>query len=202
MSRIKFTQTALKQQKDLLKRYNKFLPTLKLKKQQLQATIRELEEDIIKEEARLSALYEEMLKWIGVLELDKDSLFRAQYFLEIEEVKIKTDNIAGIPIPVYLSTVWKQKKMPRLILPVYTIPAIRKLKNYLELRLKIRILKKQEVLLQHELRKTTQRVNLFEKIKIPECEENIRFIKVYLGDMEVAAVCRSKIAKTKLQALE
>ena len=46
---------------------------------------------------------------------------------------------------------------------------------------------------------TTQRVNLFEKVKIPECRENIRRIGIYLGDMDTSAVVRSKIAKSKLQ---
>ena len=49
------------------------------------------------------------------------------------------------------------------------------------------------------MRVTTQRVNLFEKVKIPECKENIRTIQIYLGDMDTSAVARSKIAKKKLQ---
>jgi len=64
------------------------------------------------------------------------------------------------------------------------------------------VLERQEQLLQEELRTTTQRVNLFEKVKIPECEENIRQIQIYLGDQQTAAVGRAKIAKGKLEAIE
>ena len=48
-----------------------------------------------------------------------------------------------------------------------------------------------------ELRTTTQRVNLFEKVKIPEAKENIRIIRIFMGDQQTAAVARSKIAKGK-----
>ena len=57
--------------------------------------------------------------------------------------------------------------------------------------------REQERLLSRELRVTTQRVNLFEKVKIPECRENIRRIRVQISDQETAAVARSKIAKEK-----
>ena len=53
-------------------------------------------------------------------------------------------------------------------------------------------------LLSEELRVTTQRVNLFEKVKIPEAQENIRVIGIYLQDQQTAAVVRGKIAKKKL----
>jgi len=54
------------------------------------------------------------------------------------------------------------------------------------------------MLRKEELRTTTQRVNLFEKKLIPELRENIRKIKIFLGDEETAAVGRAKLAKGKL----
>ena len=62
-----------------------------------------------------------------------------------------------------------------------------------------KVLEEQYRLLNVELLSTTQRVNLFEKVKIPECLENIRKIQIYLGDATTAAVVRSKIAKRKMQ---
>jgi V/A-type H+-transporting ATPase subunit D len=60
------------------------------------------------------------------------------------------------------------------------------------------VLRRQKKLLVHELRVTIQRINLFEKVKIPECRENIRRIQIYLGDQQANAVARGKIAKSKL----
>ena len=61
------------------------------------------------------------------------------------------------------------------------------------------ILAEQERLIAEELRTTSQRVNLFEKVKIPECKENIRVIKIFLGDEQTAAVARGKLAKKRSQ---
>jgi V/A-type H+-transporting ATPase subunit D len=73
------------------------------------------------------------------------------------------------------------------------------LKELIALQEAHKILEEQYRLLAKELRTTTQRVNLFEKVKIPECKENIRNIRIYLGDLDTAAVARSKIAKRKTQ---
>ena len=63
----------------------------------------------------------------------------------------------------------------------------------------IAVYKKQISVLEKELRITTQRVNLFEKIKIPECKNNIRVIRIYLGDQQANAVGISKVAKKKVE---
>jgi V/A-type H+-transporting ATPase subunit D len=57
------------------------------------------------------------------------------------------------------------------------------------------VLEKQRELVTIELNTTSQRVNLFEKVKIPECRENIRIIKIAIGDEQTASVTRGKIAK-------
>jgi V/A-type H+-transporting ATPase subunit D len=58
----------------------------------------------------------------------------------------------------------------------------------------------QRRLVTEELQLTSQRVNLFEKVKIPECKEAIRLIKIALGDEQAAAVTRGKIAKSRVPA--
>jgi len=60
------------------------------------------------------------------------------------------------------------------------------------------VLTRQRELLAQELRITSQRVNLFEKVKIPEARNNIRMIRIYLGDQQTAAVVRGKMSKSKL----
>jgi vacuolar-type H+-ATPase subunit D/Vma8 len=62
-----------------------------------------------------------------------------------------------------------------------------------------KVLQEQYDLLSAELVTTSQRVNLFEKVKIPECRENIRKIGIFLGDMNTSAVARCKIAKQKAE---
>jgi V/A-type H+-transporting ATPase subunit D len=63
------------------------------------------------------------------------------------------------------------------------------------LRAEGEVLERQRELVREELHTTGQRVNLFEKVKIPECKENIRVIRIFIGDEQTAAVVRGKIAK-------
>jgi V/A-type H+-transporting ATPase subunit D len=77
--------------------------------------------------------------------------------------------------------------------------AVEKVKQVMLLDLEAEIMEKQRSLLDHELRVTTQRVNLFEKIKIPETRANIKRIQIYLGDQQTAAVVRGKISKRGLE---
>lgn len=82
--------------------------------------------------------------------------------------------------------------------PLWVDTALIKLREIARLDALVSTLRKQEELLEKELRATSQRVNLFEKVKIPEAKENIRKIGVYLGDQQTAAVVRGKISKKKL----
>ena len=82
--------------------------------------------------------------------------------------------------------------------PLWVDTAIIKLREIARLDALVSTLRKQEALLEKELRSTSQRVNLFEKVKIPEAKENIRVIGVFLGDQQTASVVRGKISKKKL----
>ena len=95
---------------------------------------------------------------------------------------------------------WNTKKKYDLLLtPLWLDEAIKTIKKTLEKKEKIKILQRQLDLIYEELRTTTQRVNLFEKVKIPETKENIRRIQIFLGDLQTAAVVTGKIAKEKIQ---
>jgi V/A-type H+-transporting ATPase subunit D len=83
-------------------------------------------------------------------------------------------------------------------LPPWVDGGIEALRSVLELEAKLIVMVEKLRLLGDELRITTQRVNLFEKVKIPEARENIRMIQIYLGDQQTAAVVRGKISKRNL----
>ena len=82
--------------------------------------------------------------------------------------------------------------------PLWVDTAIVKLRGIAQLDALASTQRKRVECLEKELRSTSQRVNLFEKVKIPEAKENIRVIGVYLGDQQTAAVVRGKISKKKL----
>ncbi|MCF7889084.1 MAG: V-type ATP synthase subunit D, partial [Victivallales bacterium] len=119
-------------------------------------------------------------------------------FISIDKIDYQFSNIAGVKIPVYNKTYFNIKKYDLFAETPWIDDGIEILKSILEIRIERDILQEQFIRLHKELQTTTQRVNLFEKVKIPECRENIRQIQIYLGDQQTAAVGRSKIAKKKL----
>ena len=197
---IKLTKNELKVQKDRLKQYQRYLPTLQLKKQQLQSVI-------MKKKAELEQMEQQRLQMIGDLDdwvavFAENELFeegkKLDYLVQPETVICGNENIAGVTIPIFQELTFKSIQYDVDDYPLWVDTAVIKLSEIARLDALVSVMQKQVTLLENELRSTSQRVNLFEKVKIPEAKENIRVIQVYLGDQQTAAVVRGKISKKKL----
>jgi V/A-type H+-transporting ATPase subunit D len=196
MAKIKLTKNELKKQKDSLKMYRRYLPTLMLKKQQLQAEIR-LTEIRIKELTVEKERIDQSFKvWIGVF--GETGVFTPS-LLRITGVKTAQGNIAGVSIPLFEGADFETEPYDFARTPLWLDAAVERMKRVFLLDLEAQTLEEQRRRLDHELRVTTQRVNLFEKIKIPETRGNIKKIQVYLGDQQTSAVVRGKIAKRGME---
>jgi V/A-type H+/Na+-transporting ATPase subunit D len=191
---VKLTKNELKKQKDALKRFQRYLPTLQLKKQQLQMVIRQVEQEYDALRREKEKLRTDLREWIGVF---NDGIDLTPY-AEVEKIQTSVGNIAGIDIPVFEDLRFVDRPWDLVSLPPWVDGGIDALRSILELDARLKVLAEQLRLLGDELRTTTQRVNLFEKVKIPETKENIRMIRIYLGDQQTAAVVRGKIAKRNL----
>ncbi len=191
----KFNKTALKGQRDSLAKYQKFLPILLLKKMQLQLVIRQLEPVLESKRRELEATVASIEPWGRLL---SDETLDIEDYLQVEEVRTKKDNIAGVEIPEFDQVLYRDIPYSLFATPGWLDKALLVLRQLVSLREELRVLLEKEALLKEELRTTTQRVNLFEKKLIPELKENIRKIKIFLGDDETAAVGRAKLAKAKL----
>ncbi|HSV56601.1 MAG TPA: V-type ATP synthase subunit D [Magnetospirillaceae bacterium] len=199
MAKIKLTKNELKKQKDALKMYKRYLPTLQLKKQQLQTEIRGIEAKASARAAERERLMAEFRVWIAVFgEEDAVRADSGSWLLSVREIRTTTGNIAGVEIPVYAGSDFDLADYDLFLRPLWIDKALERLKAMLELDLEIMVLQEQIARLARELRITTQRVNLFEKVKIPETGANIKRIRIYLGDQQTAQVVRGKIAKRKV----
>jgi V/A-type H+-transporting ATPase subunit D len=196
MAKIKLTKNELKKQKDSLKMFQRYLPTLMLKKQQLQAEIRITEQRIEELRAEKTRIDEVFKSWIAVF--GERNVFTPD-ILRIENLKTRQGNIAGVTIPIFDGAEFVTSSYDLYSTPLWLDLAVEKMKQVLLLDLEAQTLEEQRRRLDHELRITTQRVNLFEKIKIPETKEGIKKIQVYLGDQQTAAVVRGKIAKRGME---
>ncbi len=195
MAKIKFTKGELKQQRDNLLQYERYLPTLVLKKQQLQVEILHqqvsLEEKIKNQKQKRKAI----LDWAGLLGEPGVNL---DEWLKPTKKILDQRNVAGINLPVFVRLEFASDEYDLFAMPLWVDNALEVLKNFISLLAEIVVDQESIRILREELRIATQRVNLFEKVKIPQAREAIRLIKVFLGDQMANAVGRSKIAKRKI----
>lgn len=194
MAVVKLTKNELKNQKDSLKRFQRYLPTLILKKQQLQMVMRQVEQKIKDVETERESVYTALQPWIGVFgeKIELASL------VKIKSIVKTIGNIAGVDIPVFSDLEFDFVEYDLFTSPVWIDRGLDVLKKMAAYDAEIEVLKEQLRLLGEELQITTQRVNLFEKVKIPETKTNIRKIQIYLGDQQTASVVRGKMAKNKI----
>ena len=193
---IKLTKNELKNQKESLKMFQRYLPTLQLKKQQLQTEIRTIEARAKEVRSNRDALHKEFEQWIAVF--GETGVFTPD-ILKVKDIRTSTGDVAGVSIPIFSGADFERSRYDLFTTPLWLDNACDRMERVLSLDLEARVLDEQVVRLNAELRTTTQRVNLFEKVKIPETKRNIKKISVYLGDQQVAAVVRGKISKKNLE---
>ena len=195
MAKIKLTKTELKAQTDALKRFQRFLPMLQLKKQQLQGEIAGIVQKAEETSAKERAVRADLDRWVGLFATDEDLIAG---LVKVREVKTGTANVAGVAIPTFESIDTDVREVDAWETPAWVDNAVETTTQVLSLQCERAIYAEQRRLIEQELQLTSQRVNLFEKVKIPECKEAIRRIKIAIGDEQTAAVTRGKIAKGRV----
>jgi len=193
--KVKLTQSELKRQRDALRQYERYLPTLQLKKQLVQLEIAHQESAFREREASLSQKMEAAEGWSGLL-VEAPGI--GQWLIPARVITGKR-NVAGINLPVFERVEFVPAEYDLFLAPLWLDKGLEALREMVSLREEIRVIGEGISILRHELRITTQRVNLFEKVKIPESKEAIRLIKIAVGDQMTGAIGRSKIAKKKIE---
>ncbi len=200
MIKVKFTKGELKRQRDSLSQFKRYLPTLQLKKQQLQMEILHWH---AAEREKAQALHSRMLaaaSWAGLLA--EDNGVDLKPLLVPSEIVTSIKNVAGVDLPVFERAVFPEAEYDLFRVPPWVDNGLDALRELVSMRSEMEVIAQAAGLLKKELRVTAQRVNLFEKVKIPDAQEAIRRIKIYIGDQMANAVGRSKIAKRKIEDLE
>ena len=195
MAKIKLTKTELKAQTDALKRFQRFLPMLQLKKQQLQGEIAGIVQKAEETSAKERAIRADLDRWVGLFATDEDLIAG---LVRVREVRTGTANVAGVAIPTFERIDTDVKEVDVWETPAWVDNAVETTTQVLSLQCERAIYEEQRRLVEMELQLRSQRVNLFEKVKIPECKEAIRRIKIAIGDEQTAAVTRGKIAKGRV----
>ena len=194
--KVKLTRPELKRQRDALTRFARYLPMLKLKQQQLQLTVREVARERREARAETRAARERLDPYRRVLRdpagVDVEKLAVP------EQVLTREENVAGVRVPVFDSVTFAPAAYSLFGTPPWVDRTLVDLRDINQRQAKAEVFDRQYEILSAALIKIVQRVNLFEKILIPQAQEAIRVIRIHLGDEQTAAVGRAKLAKAKL----
>jgi len=197
MARLLLSKATLSAQRKQLAAYRRFLPSLEMKRQQLMATVKDYEQTLLEQQQQIAVLQQKVAQQYPMLankQIDLNNL------IAIEVVNTQRNNIVGVWIEEIASIKFRSAPISILTRPHWVDGIQRLLKQALELELRHRQQHKILETLRAESLKVTQRVNLFDKVLIPEALANIRKIQIYLDDKDREAVITSKIAKNKRAA--
>lgn len=198
MAKIKYTKNELKTQRNDLERFRRFLPTLQLKKRQLQAEVRSVKNELKTLQEEYDTAKRELAGWQALfsepVEIGK--------YLQVSRIEKGTENIVGVNVPVLREVIFERTRPDYFADPMWLDDGLDMLERLVRLKAASMVMAERLEKFEAELTITTQRVNLFEKVKIPEARDNIRRIRIFLGDQQTAAVARAKIAKRKLAGSE
>jgi V/A-type H+-transporting ATPase subunit D len=196
LARLALNKASLSRQNQQLKTYERFLPSLDLKRKQLLMERAKAAAALVRTEEALrpiDTLIAEQLPMVSNGKVDLGDLVR------VERLSLGDENVVGTHLPTLESLELVVREYGFLGRPHWVDRVVRLLRQTLELQVKVQIDRERLGLLEVAVRRITQRVNLFEKVLVPRTRESIRKIRIYLSDSERAAVVRAKIAKRKQQ---
>ncbi|HNX27663.1 MAG TPA: V-type ATP synthase subunit D [Phycisphaerae bacterium] len=199
-AKIKLTRPELKRQRDALRRFQRYLPMLKLKQQQLQMMVRRMAGEV---QAAFDAINAARRKFAPIKPvLVENAGVKFDTLAKPSQVNTSLQNVAGVNIPVFSDVEFPAVSYSLFATPAWVDETLRVMREISRRQAEYDVRSRALQLIERELTKIVQRVNLFEKVKIPEAKEAIRRIRIKLGDEMTAAVGRSKIAKAKISVSE
>jgi V/A-type H+-transporting ATPase subunit D len=189
---IKLNKVSLREQKQKLGMYQQFLPALEARKQLFLLQLVQIRKQMQEKREQLAGALK-AAESFAPLYWQMEGLLKP--FLEIESVKQSTKNFAGLKVPHLDQLIFRQPAYGLFDTP-YSLETVRdRTRQMILLRTELDFLQQQEALISEGLRKTSQRINLYEQRLIPDCREAIRHINVYLQDQRAVAVGVAKTAK-------
>ena len=194
MARLALNKASLTKLNRQLKAYKDFLPSLDLKRRQLlgeQAKAKQAISTLNQQLIALEPLIANDLLMLSNQEVDLTDI------IKVVGVDVVKENVMGTRLPKLNGVDIQVQAYALLGRPHWVDPVVDALRTAVELRLQLQIAEQRLALLSQAVRKITQRVNLFDKVLIPQTQANIKKIRIYLSDAERAAVVNSKIAKRK-----
>jgi V/A-type H+/Na+-transporting ATPase subunit D len=194
MAKLALNKSSLFRLRRELQLFERFLPTLDLKRKQLIAELGKARDALRLDEEAMAALAEETAQRLPMLANGQIDLSR---LVVLDRVQLGEVNLLGVLLPVLEDVSYRIRPYSMLAKPHWVDHLVEQLKAMLALRVRHQVNEERMKRLRQAVRRITQRVNLFDKVLIPGAKRDIKQIEVFIADNERAGVVRSKIAKAK-----
>ena len=192
--KFQYNKTSLGELGKQLKMRQKALPTIKSKESALRSEVKRAKDSAAEYRRKREALiaeYDYMTALWGEFDCS---------LLRVKDVALATQKIAGVRIPQLQEIIFDVKPFDLFSSPSWYSEGVDILKRMARLDIEFEVYNRQMELLDYARRKTTQKVNLYEKVQIPGYEDAIRKIKRFMEDEENLSKSAQKIVKTRQQA--
>ena len=189
-----FNKTSLQTLEKDLKMRQRTLPTLQSKETALRLEVKKAKkelDDLNKEVDQRIKDYDQMIALWG--EFDTS-------LIHVDDVRMSIRKIAGVRVPVLDEVVYSTKEFSLFSSPKWFADGFEQLKAIADVGIRQEFVQRKVELLEYARKKTTQKVNLFEKVQIPGYQDAIRKIKRFMEDEENLSKSSQKIVKSKREA--
>ncbi len=194
MAKLRLSKSGLAQERAQLKIYQRTLPSLDLKRRQLSTELDNARRALAEARKSVDALETEIGSELPML---ANREIRLSGLVKMTAFELGEENVVGVKLPRLERIECEIADYTMLARPAWVDLAVDRLVRIAEERTRLLVLEERVRILEYQERRVTQRVNLFDQILIPTAKRNIKRIQIFLGDLERAAVVRSKLAKAK-----
>ena len=189
--KFQYNKTSLQQLEKQLKIRVRTLPTIKNKESALRMEVRRSKDKVDEFDVKLEQILQQsgdILRLWGEFAPDQ---------LTVTDVKLSTKKIAGVNTPVFEGATYNVKEFSMINMPAWILDGIEYMKSLVNITLEREFWVRKMELLSKARKKTTQKVNLYEKVQIPGFEDAIRKIKRVMEDEETLSKASQKIVKMR-----
>lgn len=187
--KFQYNKTSLQQLEKQLKIRERSLPTIKSKESALRMEVKRIKDEVVRLELQLE---EEIKNYENMLSLWKEF---SPDLISVKDVEISTRKIAGVVIPLLGEIEFEIKQFSLFSSPAWFLDGIELLKQLAKTGIESEFAGVKLELLEHARKKTTQKVNLFEKVQIPGYQDAIRKVKRFMEDEESLSKSSQKIMR-------
>jgi V/A-type H+-transporting ATPase subunit D len=191
---VALSKSSLQQQRERLRLLQRYLPSLDLKRQQLTVEYKKAAQVLSEAEEGATSASRSLATLLPILGAAR---IKPSGVVRIRSIDVVEEHVLGLRLPALRRVEFEVARYSLLATPFWFDEFVTCLKDVATYRLRLQIYRERVARLAAGVRRVTQRVNLFDKVLIPNAHRDISRIRIFLSDLDRAAVVTSKMAKNK-----